>query len=147
MNRINIKPLSVNDAWQRTRYKTNKSRQGDYDINGKPIFFRSLWEANYALYLDFLISCKQIVSWKFESKTFWFESIKRGVRSYKPDFEVKNNNGRICFHEVKGWMDAKSKTKLKRMAKYYPDVKMVLIEQKQYKEIIKKLKGLIKFYE
>lgn len=139
MININIKPLSVNQARQ--------CRQGDYDINGRIIFFRSLWEANYALYLDFLISCKQIISWKFESKTFWFENIKRGVRSYKPDFEVENNDGSRDFHEVKGWMDAKSKTKLKRMAKYYPDVKMILIEQKQYKEIIKKLKGIIKFYE
>lgn len=139
MNRINIKPLSVNDA--------RKSKQGHYDINGKNIFFRSLWEVNYALYLDFLISRKQIISWKYESKTFWFEAIKRGVRSYKPDFEVENNDRSICFHEVKGWMDAKSKTKLKRMAKYYPNVKMVLIEQKQYKEIIKKMSGIIMFYK
>ena len=34
-------------------------------------------------------------------------------------------------------MDKSSKTKLKRMAKYYPNVKIILIERKQYKEIEK----------
>lgn len=34
--------------------------RGYYDINGKSMFFRSKWEANYALYLDFLIKAKQI---------------------------------------------------------------------------------------
>ena len=87
------------------------------------------------------------MSWKYESKTFWFEAIRRGVRSYKPDFEVELNNGDIEYHEVKGWMDAKSKTKLKRMKKYYPEITMVLIDKKPYMEILKKLNGIIKFYK
>ncbi len=128
----------------RSRY--SRGRMGTYDINGVNYFFRSLWEVNYALYLDFLIKQKQILSWKYESTTFWFEAIRRGVRSYKPDFEVELNNGEIEFHEVKGWMDSKSKTKLKRMAKYHPNIKIVLIDKKPYMEILKKLSGLIKFY-
>ena len=124
----------------------SRGRMGTYNINGREIYFRSLWEANYALYLDFLAAQKQIKAWQFESKTFWFEAIRRGVRSYKPDFEVENLDGTIEFHEVKGWMDAKSKTKLKRMAKYHPDVKMIVVAGKQYKEITQKLSGVIKFY-
>jgi hypothetical protein len=128
----------------RNRY--SRGKQGTYDINGKSIFFRSLWEANYALYLDFLIKNKQIQKWEFEPETFWFDKIKRGVRSYKPDFKVFENNGSICYHEVKGWMDDKSKTKLNRMRIYYPDIKIVLIQQKSYKEIQSKFKGIIKFF-
>ena len=33
------------------------------------------------------------------------------------------------FHEVKGWMDQKSRTKIARMAKYYPQVKLLVIDK------------------
>lgn len=138
MKTINIKPLSVN--------KFKNMQSGDYDINGKVIYFRSLWEPNYALYLDFLIKQKQILKWEYEPDTFWFDQIKRGVRSYKPDFKVTNIDGSIEYHEVKGYMDAKSKTKLKRMRIYYPDVKMVLIDKAVYNEIKVKLGKVLKFY-
>ena len=121
--------------------------QGTYNINGKrKIFFRSSWEANYALYLDFLIKNGEIKSWEFEKDTFWFEKIKRGVRSYKPDFKVITNKDATEYHEVKGWMDAKSKTKLKRMAKYYPKIKMILIDASVYKDIKKKLGKALNFF-
>ena|SRR3990167_2242656 len=125
----------------------SRGKMGHYDINGKDIFFRSLWEANYALYLDFLIKKKEIKSWEFEVDTFWFEKIKRGVRSYKPDFKVVTNSGGIIYHEVKGWMDKKSATKIKRMAKYYPKVKLVVIDSDSYKDIKSKMGKLLKFYD
>lgn len=91
------------------------------------IYFRSSWEANYARILN-----HQGIAWEYEPKTFYFEAIKTGTRSYKPDFFIKNLDE---YHEVKGWMDPKSKTKLTRMAKYYPDVKIVLIDAKRMKEL------------
>lgn len=124
----------------------SRAKNGKYDINGKIICFRSLWEPNYALYLDYLIKNKQIVSWEYEPDTFWFLKIMRGVRSYKPDFKVLKNDGNIEYHEVKGWMDPKSKTKLKRMAKYYPEIKMVLIDKPVYEDIKNKVGKMLKFY-
>ena len=59
----------------------------------------------------------EILKWEYEPETFWFEKIKRGVRTYTPDFKVTEKDGSIIFHEVKGYMDARSKTKLKRMKK------------------------------
>jgi hypothetical protein len=123
----------------------SRVKRGYFNIDGKEIYFRSKWEANYALYLNFLIAKKEIKSWTFETETFWFEKIRRGVRSYTPDFKVVNNNDSVTFHEVKGWMDAKSKTKIKRMAKYYPETKLIIIDGKCYKDIIKKTP--LKFYE
>jgi hypothetical protein len=76
----------------------------------------------YALYLNQLKLSRHILGWEYESKTFWFEKIRRGTRSYTPDFEVTFGDGRIEYHEIKGWMDARSRTKIKRMAKYYPRV-------------------------
>ena len=52
-----------------------------------------------------------------------------------PDFKVINNDDSFEYHEVKGWMDGKSKTKLRRMKQFYPDVKVIVIGEKEYKAI------------
>ena len=124
----------------------SRAKMGHYEINGKKMFFRSRWEANYALYLDFLIKQKQIQKWEYEVDTFWFEEIRRGTRSYKPDFKILNLDNSIEYHEVKGWMDSKSRTKLARMKKYHPSIKIVLIEEDSYKDIKNKLGRLIGFF-
>ena len=138
--------MSKHQSKGKLRNGYSRGRQGKYNINGKDIFFRSLWEANYALYLDFLIKQDEIIKWEFEPETFWFEKIKRGVRSYKPDFKVYNKDKTIEYHEVKGWMDSKSKTKLNRMRIYYPEIKIVLIDQKRYKSIKKSMGKILKFF-
>lgn len=121
-------------------------QRGYYDINGTTIFFRSKWEANYALYLDFLIDHKEIYKWEFEPETFMFENIKLGTRSYTPDFKVFLDESNFEYHEVKGYMDSKSKTKLKRFAKYYPQHKLILIDGKQYNLIKKQVGKLCGFF-
>lgn len=120
--------------------------RGDYECSKGTVYFRSKWEANYALYLDFLINQGEITNWEYEADVFVFEQIKFGTRSYRPDFKIFNTDSSIEYHEVKGYMDSRSKTKLKRMDLYYPDVKLILIERQFYTSIIKKLKGVIKFY-
>lgn len=120
------------------------TKQGWATIGGKKCFFRSKWEYDYALYLELLKKHKQIKEWEYEPETFWFEAIKRGVRSYLPDFKITEKDGSIVFHEVKGFMDAKSKTKLTRMKKYHPDVKLYLVREAQIKEIRKKFSFLFK---
>jgi len=103
-------------------------------IGGKTKFFRSRWEANYARYLESLKLKGKILDWEHEPKTFWFLDILRGSRSYLPDFKVINLDGTHYWVEVKGWMDTRSKTKLKRFAKYYPDEKMEVVQGKWFKE-------------
>lgn len=117
------------------------------EIGGYKKYYRSRWEANYARYLQWLKEKGEIKQWKHESKTFWFDGIKRGCMSYLPDFEVTENDGFVCYHEVKGWMDDRSKTKIKRMAKYHPEVKLIVIDSKQYKILEKKIKGFISGWE
>lgn len=110
------------------------SNHGWRVIGGKRIYFRSLWEVYFACHLQFLKEKKLIEEWKHESKTFWFENIKRGVRSYLPDFEVSQVDGSRYWVEVKGYMDAKSKTKIKRFNKYYPEEKLVIIDNEWFKK-------------
>ena len=113
------------------------------EIGGKRNYYRSRWEANYARYLEWLKKNGQILDWKHEPETFWFEAIKRGVRSYKPDFRVWELDGQSKLHEVKGWMDLRSKTTLKRMAKYHPTETVIIIREKQYNEIARKIGSMI----
>ena len=100
-------------------------------------YFRSSWEANYARYLNLLVSRREISSWEYEPRTFVFEKIRRGTRAYTPDFRVSFANGRHEWHEVKGWMDPKSKTRLARMTKYYPDEKVIVVGEGWFRQAVR----------
>lgn len=110
-------------------------------------FYRSRWEANYARFLEWQKNNSAITDWKHEPRTFWFEGIKRGCVSYLPDFWVLKPDGSEEYHEVKGWMDDRSKTKLKRMKKYHPLVTLVLVDSKKYKQITGEFSHLIEGWE
>lgn len=99
--------------------------------------YRSKMEANVARYLKFLREHGDIRSWEYEPKTFWFERIRRGCTSYKPDFRIIEKDGREVWYEVKGYMDNKSRVKLRRMKIYFPEVKILVIDQEQYRSIMK----------
>ncbi len=140
----------------KTRYaKGNAVRQrpetswkaGWREIGGKRKYFRSRWEANYARYLEFLKIHGEIKEWEHECEVFWFEGIKRGCMSYLPDFKVTNKDGSTEVHEVKGWMDDRSKTKINRMRIYHPNVKLVLIQSEWFSSNNRKLKALIQEWE
>jgi hypothetical protein len=122
-------------------------KAGWREVGGQRCFFRSRWEANYARYLEWLRTLGQIAKWEHEPHTFWFEGIKRGCVSYLPDFRVTNPGDTVEWHEVKGWMDDRSKTKLARMAKYHPKEKLVVVQQKLYREIELKVSSLIDGWE
>jgi hypothetical protein len=117
------------------------------EIGGRRNYYRSRWEANYARYLQWLKERGEIQSWEHEPQTFWFEHIKRGVRSYKPDFLVVENTGRRVWHEVKGWMDSRSKTTLARMGRYYPEEQVIVIDGKSYLQIAKVMAPLLPDWE
>ena len=108
-------------------------------------YFRSAWEANYARYLNWLIQCGQVEAWDYETDTFEFP-VKRGGRFYTPDFKV-TERGAVTYHEVKGWMDQRSATKLRRMGTYYPQVKLLIISRLEYEDIRKKVSRMIPGWE
>lgn len=120
----------------------SNAKHGTIQVGDNIFFARSSWEANIACYFEFLKSKNEIKNWVHEPETFWFNDIKRGVRSYKPDFLITRNDNTSYYVEVKGYMDSKSKTKLDRMNRYYPKVEIDLIDQKRYYNIAK-MKGFI----
>lgn len=112
------------------------------------IYVRSRWEANYCRYLNYLKAQGKIFKWEYEADTFRFEGIKRGVQAYTPDFKIwTTKDAEPYYVEIKGYMDAKSKTKLKRMNKYYPKTRLVVVTQKDYTKIEKEFGKLIEGWE
>lgn len=124
-----------------------RNRQGWREIAGRRVYMRSKWEANYGRYLQFLKTQEIIIDWEHEPKTFWFEGIKRGVCSYLPDYRITWPDQSHSWAEVKGYMDAKSATKLKRMAKYFPEENILVIDGKWFARNSKKLSAVVPEWE
>lgn len=102
-------------------------------------FFRSSWEANYARYLNHLIDIEEIVRWEYEPRHFQFP-VKRGNKSYLPDFKVWTTLTDYEWHEVKGYMDSASVIKLRRFKLHFPEeyARFKLIDKSVY-YVIKEL--------
>ena len=143
-DRMKARQASLSKTSATQNYSRTKGGKRE-DLGG--LYVRSAWEANYARYLNWLLKKGEIHKWEFEPDQFEFEAIKRGTRSYIPDFKVwETADSEPYYVEVKGWMDARSKTKLKRMAKYYPDIRIDVVGEKQY-NAIKKWRIMIPHWE
>jgi len=113
-----------------------RTAKGEWvEFQGMRVYFRSGWEANYARYLHWRLGRGELSSWEHEAEEFRFPGVTRGCVSYLPDFRVSRSDGSVEYHEVKGHMDAKSKTKLRRMAKHFPRIKVVLVDAKAYRQL------------
>lgn len=109
-------------------------------------YVRSSWEANYARYLKWLQANGSIAAWAYEPETFEFP-VKRGSKFYTPDFKVTETSGRVVFHEIKGYMDAKSATKIARFGRHFPWFELVVIGHRDMADIYRKVGGLIPHWE
>ena len=132
----------------RPAHKTyTRTRGGMRDDLGH-IHFRSSWEANYARYLNLLKKMGVVEHWDFEQEVFWFDGIRRGVTNYRPDFRVKyKGDDKLEYVEIKGWVQPKDRTKWRRMKKYHPHIKLVIVAQKQYEAIKRKWASAIPCWE
>lgn len=163
----NFKKLTENQKKQRiqkilqTRYeneiKNNSYRelnrvkaswkQGHRLIDGKDRFFRSSWEFNYALYLQYLKDNQKIKEWYYESEIFYFKESKNNCYAYKPDFKIINNDNSFYFVEIKGWMDSASKKKIENMKIFYPEIKLVVVDLEEYNKFKKEWHFKLKEWE
>lgn len=116
--------------------RNNKGRTHGGFREDLGMYFRSGWEANYARYLNWLKAKSDVLDWAYEPETFEFP-VPRGTRFYTPDFRVTWNTGEVEYHEVKGYLTQQGRTALRRMEKYYPDKKVVLVDGPVYKRILK----------
>lgn len=123
--------------------------QGWRTIGGQKHYFRSLWEIQFAQYLQWLVSIKQIKMWEYEPLLFTFpkDAYRAGPFEYLPDFRVVNADNTIVWYEVKGWMNNEAKKKLARFNKHYPDETMIIIGKEWFTSARKKNLHLICAFE
>ena len=131
----------------RPKKKDSKFKQAWRVIAGRRIYFRSSWEANVGRYLQWQKEHGMIAEWYHEPETFWFEGVRRGCVTYLPDFKVIRLDFSHEWLEVKGFMDAKSKTKIARFRKYYPKETLRILDAKWYKLNKDKLSVIIPKWE
>ena len=124
-----------------------KSNQGWRVVGGRKVYFKSGWEVNFAIYLEFLKTKFQIKDWHYEPERFWFNAIKTGTRCYTPDFKIIRNNDTHYWVEVKGYMDSKSQTKIKRFNKYYPKEELHIVQKQWFIEHKRRLPVLCDNWE
>ncbi len=104
-------------------------KQGWSKVGGKTYWFRSGLEVRWAQYLELLKGLSEILYWEYETKKFEFKGIRSGTVFYTPDFFIQYPSGEMLWHEVKGHLQQKDVTKFRRMAKYYPNEKLILVMQ------------------
>jgi len=102
------------------RFTNTNARQ---DLGG--VIMRSNWEANFARVLEL-----HSIKYEFEPETFFFP-VKTGTKAYIPDFYIPSTDTWI---EVKGYLDDKSRIKIKRFRKYNPEKNLVLVVSKYSKD-------------
>lgn len=125
---------------------TNKCVGGKReDLGG--LYVRSRWEANMARILNQWKAEAIIKNWYYEKERFYFEGIRRGTNSYLPDFEIEDTDGTIWYIEVKGYFSPQGKTALKRMAKFYPQHRILLVDKDSYGSLTTEYKHLIENWE
>lgn len=138
---------NVSLAQAKKSHWSSRAKAGWREIAGKKYYFRSKWENNYARYLELLKINGQIVDWQYEPKTFYFEGIRRGAVSYKPDFAVVHQDKSIEWVEVKGYLSPRDKTKLKRFKEQFPEEEIKVIEKTWFAANNPKLQGFINGWE
>lgn len=136
-------------------------------IGGKRHYFKSLWEANYAHYLQWLKEKGDIVDWDYEPETFWFEkrnkkgdvvmAIRRGTNNYKPDFRVKHKKlvwlipggpkSDKEYVEIKGYVTKKDLVKMDRMKRYHPDILIRMVGAEWFKKNNTLFKNIVPGWE
>lgn len=101
-------------------------------------WWRSRFEWRWAQYLEMLKTAGEVIRWNYESKKFEFQGIRSGTVFYLPDFLVWYVNEDILWHETKGHLIQKDVTKFRRMQKYHPDERIILVMQNIPKSKTKK---------
>jgi hypothetical protein len=131
-----------------------RTRRGKYnnhaawrEINGKRYYFKSKWEANYARYLDWMRQRNLIADWLYEPQTFTFPDTRGVASSYKPDFRVLRPEGSHYWVEVKGYMTAASKTKLRRFERHFPGEVIMIVGSDWFAKNNEMMKGLVRGWE
>lgn len=104
----------------RNKYNAKKETYNGYTYDSK-------LEASHAMHLDWLIKSKEVKDWDRQVKIS-LDVNGVHIANYFIDFQVWYADGRIEFHEVKGFETDVWRIKWKLSKALYPDYNFVLIK-------------------
>jgi len=118
-----IPTVAKDSAKQMATLRRDNCKRGRREDCGN-IYFPCAMEANIYRWLRWQKEKGLIDSFEYQPKEFDFsDTYKHGTNRYRADFCFVFTHGDMGYSkyvEVKGYLDAKSQTKLKRMKKLYP---------------------------
>ncbi len=127
------------------RLKYGHIRTYPAKVGGKSFRFRSKWERNIAVWLEWRKLKGEIKAWEFEPKIFKIAGTDdRKVKSYLPDFKVLKNDDTVEWVEVKGRKDAASIIKIKKFREQYNET-LKVIDAAEYNRIKSRFGLILKF--
>ncbi len=107
-------------SFSKSKYKAVKQNYNGYSYDSK-------LEANWAAQLDLMIKAKEVKKWERQHKiSIDIDGIH--ICNYFIDFKVWFTDGRVEYHEVKGYETEVWKLKWKLSKALYPDNNFVLIK-------------------
>lgn len=112
-------------------------------------YYRSLWDINTSRYFAWQKSKGWVKDWEYEPKKFKFDKnlYDAGPYQYVPDFRITDNDGNQYWVEVKGWLNPKSKAKLKRFAREFPEERLELWDKTVMDNLRKNFSHLVPDWE
>jgi hypothetical protein len=122
MESLDIEYIKLKARFSKTRSLSKAYKRSDIG----DLFTRSSWEANIIRLMN-----RYKIDFKYEPTCFEFP-IKKGTRFYLPDLYIPKTNE---YWEIKGRMDVKSKTKISRFRKYYPELPLYIIDKDIYNKL------------
>jgi hypothetical protein len=96
-------------------------------------YYRSCCEANFVRILNY-----ENISFEYEKYRFKLKN----KRVYVPDFKIKNT-----FYEIKGYWLKNAKIKFEQFKKQYPNIKVKIIDKREYEKLVKKYSLKIENWE
>jgi len=148
------KGFTVTDSWSprnlavhSQKLATQKARHKSGMRADLGLYLRSAWESNVARWLTWQVAKNVILKWEYEPDEYTFP-VKRGSgKFYTPDFKIWTQPDHWHYLEVKGYMSAVSLTKLKRMQKYFPQFRVDLMREEEYRAVEAQFGALLPHWE
>lgn len=103
------------------------NRPVSVEIDGKMFHFRSKAEYDVAEYLHLLKQSGYIKDFAYEQTKFCFPSEAEPIKTWLLDFDILENDGSFYYIEVKGRVEPDTKSKLKLLNTYRPEVRVDMV--------------------
>jgi len=119
MDKLDIPNRTVHYEW--------RNKPETCTIGGKTHTYKGQGERKWALYLQMLKELGAITDWWYESEIFHFKERYSMKHTYTLDFKVLED-GQFVYYEYKNcYIKQKDVSRLRRMAKDFRDIKIILV--------------------